>query len=48
VGCQNGDEQGRDSDAPQYCPKCGNLMTVRQSRGAGIARYVLACTKCRG
>jgi hypothetical protein len=28
----------------EYCPKCGALMEIRISRGAGITRYKRVCT----
>lgn len=47
AACQAGDERGQPGGPAEYCPKCGSVMTVRQSRGAGLARYVLACPSCR-
>ncbi len=47
--CKAGGESGElDQEEPQYCPRCGALMQVRLSRGAGISRYVIKCTECRG
>lgn len=47
VSCQAQADRGEFAATSDYCPRCGNLMTVRQSRGPGITRYVLACSKCR-
>jgi len=47
VACQSGDERGKPVDAPEYCPRCGAIMTLRQQRGAGLARYVMVCSECR-
>jgi predicted RNA-binding Zn-ribbon protein involved in translation (DUF1610 family) len=45
VACQVGAERG-DAAAEDYCPKCGGLMVVRPTRGAGITRYQLRCPDC--
>ena len=49
VHCQRSSDRGTSSDQPEYCPRCGSLMEVRQTRGAGITRYALVCTSpsCR-
>ena len=47
VACQSTDECGEASGPDEYCPRCGNVMTLRQTRSAGITRYVLSCPKCR-
>jgi predicted RNA-binding Zn-ribbon protein involved in translation (DUF1610 family) len=46
VACQAKSDRGEASDAPEYCPRCGNLMTLRQVR-RGLTRYVMACPSCR-
>lgn len=48
AACQQSHDTGGAREEPEYCPKCGALMTVRQSRGGGITRYVMACSECRG
>ena len=50
IACQNRIDQGLEPITQDYCPRCGSLMTVRQSRGAGLARFVQVCTNssCRG
>jgi ssDNA-binding Zn-finger/Zn-ribbon topoisomerase 1 len=48
VTCQATADRGGLAGPQEYCPRCGNLMTVRQTRAAGITRYTLACPKCRG
>lgn len=44
VACQRSSDRGASPDEPEYCPRCGSLMEVRQSRGAGVTRYALVCT----
>lgn len=29
---------------PEFCPKCGALLELRVSRGAGVTRYKQFCT----
>jgi predicted RNA-binding Zn-ribbon protein involved in translation (DUF1610 family) len=47
VDCQARADRGEMSGPAEYCPRCGNVMTLRQSRAAGLTRYVVACPKCR-
>lgn len=44
VACQNSAEAGQLADEPEFCPKCGSLVELRVSRGAGITRYKRFCT----
>lgn len=44
VTCQGLDETGKLVDEPEFCPKCGALVELRVSRGAGITRYKRFCT----
>jgi hypothetical protein len=44
--CQSASERGESLDEVEYCSRCGAVMEVRQTRGAGITRYVMACTEC--
>jgi len=44
VACQGLAETGKLADEPEYCPKCGSLVELRVSRGAGITRYKRFCT----
>ena len=45
TACQGKAESGSlDIDEPDYCPKCGALVELRVSRGAGITRYKRFCT----
>ena len=44
VKCQNAAELGDARDEPEFCPKCGSLVELRVSRGAGITRYKRVCT----
>ena len=48
VACEGSEDRGELTGPAEYCPRCGNLMTVRPTRTAGITRYKLACSKCRG
>jgi DNA-directed RNA polymerase subunit M/transcription elongation factor TFIIS len=47
VKCQQSSERGEDTGAVEYCPRCGNILQLRKSRGDGIARYVMECPSCR-
>jgi hypothetical protein len=44
VGCQDAADRGRSFVEPDYCPKCGAILEIRVSRGAGPTRYKLFCT----
>lgn len=46
VACQGRSESGQDFAEPEYCPKCGALMKVRQSRAGGVTRYIMSCSEC--
>jgi hypothetical protein len=46
VACQEQADRGEAADADQYCPRCGGLMKLGQSR-RGVTRYVMVCPKCR-
>jgi hypothetical protein len=46
--CQESVEAGRTPDGhDDFCPHCGERMTVRMKRGSGIARYEQICPACR-
>jgi hypothetical protein len=48
AACQAKDERGEASDHErEFCPRCGTVMQVTQSRGPGISRYALRCPACR-
>jgi RNA polymerase-binding transcription factor DksA len=47
VDCQAKDDRGEQGGAAEYCPRCGNVMVLRQSSGAGLARYKMTCPSCR-
>jgi predicted RNA-binding Zn-ribbon protein involved in translation (DUF1610 family) len=47
VGCQARDDRGEPTGQAEYCPRCGAIMTLVQSRAAGITRYVMVCPTCR-
>jgi ssDNA-binding Zn-finger/Zn-ribbon topoisomerase 1 len=42
--CAGAVERGGTPGPAEYCPRCGSLMELRPSRGAGITRYELRCT----
>ena len=44
AACQRAEESGRPQEEIEYCPKCGAPMELRPTRGAGVTRYVMACT----
>lgn len=45
VKCQSAAERGALMDEePEFCPKCGALLELRVSRGAGLTRYRRFCT----
>jgi predicted RNA-binding Zn-ribbon protein involved in translation (DUF1610 family) len=44
--CQRKADAGEPLSPPEYCPRCGSVMTLRQSR-RGLTRYVMACSKCK-
>ncbi len=44
VACQRADESGADHAEPEFCPRCGALMELRPTTGAGITRYAMRCT----
>ena len=46
VACQAKSDRGESEGAVEYCPRCGNAMTLKQVR-RGVTRYVMACPSCR-
>jgi predicted RNA-binding Zn-ribbon protein involved in translation (DUF1610 family) len=48
VECQGKADRGERGGAQEvdYCPKCGSVMTLRQSR-RGVTRYEMVCPQCR-
>ena len=42
--CETAADNGPERD---FCPKCGEVLTTRLRRGAGIAKYELSCPRCR-
>lgn len=44
--CQASQEKGQTDEEPEYCPKCGSVMTLRASARDGITRYQLRCESC--
>ena len=48
VACQRADEKGEPAADQEYCERCGAPMKIVTSRGPGISRYVLRCSRgCR-
>jgi predicted RNA-binding Zn-ribbon protein involved in translation (DUF1610 family) len=48
VACQAGADRGQRDAQDEYCPRCGNVMTLRPRVNQGLARYAMVCPKCRG
>ena len=46
VKCQSAGDAGVSSDEPEFCPRCGGLLQMRQAGGSGLARYVMKCSDC--
>ena len=46
MACQRKVDAGGNTGVPEYCPRCGTPMQVRQARG-GVARYEVICPECR-
>ncbi len=44
--CQQSAERGEDSGEPEYCPRCGSILVLREQSGSGITRYVMHCPDC--
>ena len=44
--CKDAEETGQATEVPDYCPRCGAIMQLRPSRGAGISRYQMVCPEC--
>jgi Zn finger protein HypA/HybF involved in hydrogenase expression len=44
VDCQDASDRGIEKAEPEFCPKCGSLLELRVSRGAGVTRYKQFCT----
>jgi predicted RNA-binding Zn-ribbon protein involved in translation (DUF1610 family) len=35
-----------DTAEAEYCPRCGSIMSLRQVRSRGVARYAMICPEC--
>ena len=44
AACAHAPDPAGDVD---YCPKCGEVMSVVVGRGGGVTRYRLSCPACR-
>jgi len=44
AACAGALERGASPGQQDYCPRCGSIMELRPSRGAGITRYELRCS----
>ncbi len=44
--CQVSDEKGEIEEEPDYCPRCGDIMRMKQRTTGGIAGYRLVCPAC--
>jgi hypothetical protein len=47
VPCQMALERGESGDVAKYCPRCGEIMTLKPVASGGITRYEQVCPKCR-
>jgi hypothetical protein len=48
AACQAMDERGETSEHErEFCPRCGTVMQVTPTRGAGVSRYEVRCPACR-
>jgi len=47
VQCQSALERGDPGDAVDYCPRCGQIMTLKPVSTGGITRYERVCPNCR-
>jgi hypothetical protein len=47
VACQGREDRGEPIGPAEYCPRCGSIMVLKQSRGSGTTRYVMTCPGCR-
>lgn len=45
AACQQKDDSGAN-DEPEFCPRCGDIMSVRLK--SGTSRYVMSCPNCGG
>jgi len=43
AACQQKDDLGVN-DEPEFCPRCGDIMSVRLK--SGTSRYVMSCPSC--
>jgi predicted RNA-binding Zn-ribbon protein involved in translation (DUF1610 family) len=44
--CKVDEEAGKTHEQPEYCPRCGAILQVQPTRGAGISRYRMVCPEC--
>jgi hypothetical protein len=40
-------QSGALEDQREFCPKCGEVLVIRQRRGSGISKYEMSCPRCR-
>jgi hypothetical protein len=38
--------QDLDTSSAEYCPRCGHVLALRTTRGAGVTRYRDSCPEC--
>jgi predicted RNA-binding Zn-ribbon protein involved in translation (DUF1610 family) len=46
AACQQSSEANPADETPEYCPRCGSIMTLRSSTSRGVVRYVQRCPQC--
>ncbi|UUO09016.1 TraR/DksA C4-type zinc finger protein [Blastopirellula sp. J2-11] len=47
VGCREKLDNADDHATPDFCPKCGEIMSLSTSRGGGMTRYKMRCPRCK-
>lgn len=46
AACEARGPQARSGDVPEYCPKCGAVMTLRTKGQSELTRYQWWCESC--
>lgn len=47
AACKDQEENPADHMIPEFCPKCGDIMTMKTTGGSGTTQYRLKCPSCR-
>ncbi len=47
MACQSKLDRGESlTDDREFCPKCGNVLSMTTSSRSGISKYVISCSGC--